>query len=106
MTTPLIEIGKNLLIGRDIARFWQNPPTIGRDESIKRLVIISQKGNQPIGIEIKMKLNSLFTKLPTVVNTSNKMEGSSADQQAQASKGAGTEAVVVTSEFNWLENCH
>ena len=43
-----------------------------------------------------MKLNSLFTELPTVVTTSNKIEGSSAGTQAQASKGAGIEAVVVT----------
>ena len=48
-----------------------------------------------------MQLNSIFTELPTVVNISNKMEGSSADQQAQASKGAGTEAVVVT-KWVWL----
>ena len=40
-----------------------------------------------------MKLNVL-----TVVTTSNKMEGSSDDPEAQASKGAGTEAVVSTKQ--------
>ena len=40
-----------------------------------------------------MKLNVL-----TVVTTSNKMEGSSDDPEAQASKGAGTEAVVNTKQ--------
>ena len=40
-----------------------------------------------------MKLNVL-----TVVTTSNKMEGSSDDPEAQASEGAGTEAVVNTKQ--------
>ena len=61
--------------------------------------MINQKQNQRIGIEIIMQLNSIFTELPTVVKISNKMVGSgtSADRQAYASKGAGTdEAVMVT----------
>ena len=61
--------------------------------------MINQKQNQRIGIEIIMQLNSIFTKLQTVVKFSNKMEGSSAsvDYQVHASQGAGTdEAVMVT----------
>ena len=61
--------------------------------------MINQKQNQRVGIEIIMQLNSIFTELLTVVKISNKMEGSSAsaDHQAHASKGAGTdEAVMVT----------
>ena len=78
MTTPLVEIGENLLIGRDIAGFRQEPPTVGQDQLIERLVVINQKENQHVGIEINMKLNSIFTELPTIVKISNKMEGSSA----------------------------
>ena len=46
-----------------------------------------------------MQLNSIFTELQTVVKISKNIEGSSAsaDRQAHASQGAGTdEAVVVT----------
>ena len=59
--------------------------------------MINRKENLRVRFEIMMQLNSIFTELPTVVNISNKMEGLSADLQAHASKGAGTdEAVVVT----------
>ena len=49
-----------------------------------------------------MQLNSIFTKLPTVVNISNKMEGSSAYQQAHAFKGTGTDTDVVVTKPVWL----
>ena len=75
MMTPLIEIGNTFLIGQDIARFRQDPPTIGQDQSIERFVLINRKLNQPVGIELIIQLNSNVTKLQTAFKISNNMEG-------------------------------
>ena len=64
MTTPPIEIGNSLIIGRESGEPTQSLPTIGHDESTERLVISNRKGNELVGIEICMKLNLLFVELP------------------------------------------
>ena len=113
MKAPLIEIGEDFLIGREIAGFWQDLP-IGQHQLIEKFVLFNQKLNQPVGIELIIQLNCNFTELQTAFKILNNMEGgpsaipdlwahsskgagSSASCQAHSSQGAGTdEAIMVT----------
>ena len=81
MKAPLIEIGKDFLIGQYIARFWQDPP-IGQDHSSEKFVLINQKSDQSTGIELIIQLNCDYNVLRKSFKILN-MEGGgpSASQQ-------------------------